>query len=48
MSFKKIVGLLKDILVAVLPIIRKNKKVEDIVILILEVAIVILGVILAI
>lgn len=42
---KKILKVLMDVLKAVIPIFRKEKIVEDIVILILEILVVVLGVV---
>lgn len=47
MSFRKILNLAKEILQAVIPVIRKETKVEDSVIVVLEVIVVILGLVLA-
>ena len=47
MSYRKVLGVIKAILLAVIPIIREKTKVEDSVIVILEIVIVILGIIVA-
>lgn len=44
---KKVLSIVKDVLLAVIPIIRKDTKIEDSVILILEIVAVILGIVLA-
>ena len=47
MSIKSILSLTKKILLAVIPIIREDKKIEDSVIVILETIILIMGFIIA-